>query len=113
VLVDGRKSSLASPSKVANWSEPLSRLEPTLIGTSGNPAEFLEGHVRSDVATVKVTFANGGTMTVKPIRGFVLAVIPREHLAKDAQVSGAVAYDTAGRKLGSESLLPPKPARIR
>jgi hypothetical protein len=43
-------------------------------------------------------------VTVKPIRGFVLAVIPREHLAKDAQVSGAIAYDTAGRKLGSESL---------
>jgi hypothetical protein len=91
---------------------PASERQPLQLGTEGNPAEFLEGHVRSDVATVKVTFANGGTMTVKPIRSFVLAVIPREHLAKNAQVSGVVAYDTAGRKLGRESL-PPKPSRVR
>ena len=80
------------------------------IESYGNPAQFIEGHVRSDVATVKVKFADGDTMTVTPIEEFVLAVVPRQHLAKNSQVASATAYDAAGHRVGSESLLPPKPS---
>jgi hypothetical protein len=81
------------------------------LGTNGNPAQFIQGHVRSNVAVVKVTFADGDTMTVTPIDEFVLAVVPRQHLAKSSQVRSATAYDAAGHIVGRESLLPPKPSR--
>jgi hypothetical protein len=81
------------------------------LGTNGNPAQFIQGHVRSNIAVVKVKFADGDTMTVTPIDEFVLAVVPRQHLTKGAQVSSATGYDTSGHRIGSESLLPPKPRR--
>jgi hypothetical protein len=87
------------------WSQQALQL-----GTSGNPGQFIEGHVRSDVATVKVRFADGGTMTATPIEELVLAVVPRQHLAKGSQVGSATGYDAAGHRVGSESLLPPKPS---
>ena len=59
---------------------------------------------------VKVRFADGGTMTVTPIEEFVLAAVPRQQLAKGSQVSSATGYDAAGHRVGSESLLPPKPS---
>lgn len=78
------------------------------LGTNGNPAQFIQGHVRSNVAMVKVKFADGGTMTVTPIEEFALAVVPRQHLAKGHGAVSATAYDAAGHRVGSESLLPPK-----
>jgi hypothetical protein len=83
------------------------------LGTDGNPAQFIEGHVRSNVALVKIKFADGGTMTTTPIDDFVLAVVPRQHLAKGSQVASATAYDVDGHRVGSESLLPPKPSGRR
>ena len=80
------------------------------IETYGLPAQFIEGHVRSDVAAVKIKFVDGGTMTTTPIDNFVLAVVPHQHLAKSSQVASATAYDAAGHRIGSESLLPPKPS---
>jgi hypothetical protein len=79
------------------------------LGTNGNPAQFIQGHVRANVARVEVKFADGGTMTTTPIDGFVLAVVPRQHLSKSSHVVSATAYDAAGHRVGSESLLPPKP----
>jgi hypothetical protein len=97
--------------EMVSCSSPAPMAQPLELGTSGNPWQFIEGRVRADVATVKVTYADGATMTVKPIEGFVLAVIPRQHLAKGTQVTGATGYNSEGRKVGSESLRPPKPSR--
>jgi hypothetical protein len=83
------------------------------LGTNGNPAQFIQGHVRANVARVEVKFADGGTMTTTPIDGFVLAVVPRQHLSKSSHVVSATAYDAAGHRVGSESLLPPKPSGRR
>ena len=94
--------------EMVSCSSPASMGQPLQLGTSGDPWQFIEGRVRADVATVKVTFADGATMTVKPIQGFVLAVIPRRQLVKGAEVSRASGYNAAGRKVGSESLRPPK-----
>jgi hypothetical protein len=91
--------------------DPPWRGQSLALGTSGAPAQFLTGRVRADVARVRVAFADGATMTVKPIRGFVLAAIPREHLAKQSHVAGVTGYNNAGHKVGSQSFRPPRPAR--
>ncbi len=69
--------------------------------------------MRSDVAVVKVKFADGATMRTTPIEEFVLAVVPRQHLARNSQLASATAYDAAGHRIASESLLPPKPSGRR
>ena len=103
-------STSTPPVKTVSCPNPTWKQQALELGTNGNPAQFIEGHVRSNVATVKVKFADGGTMTTTPIDNFVLAVVPRQHLAKSSQVASATAYDTAGHRIGSESLLHPKPS---
>ena len=51
---------------------PYWRRKALELGMEGNPAQFIEGHVRSNVAMVKVKFADGGTMTVDAHRGLRL-----------------------------------------
>jgi hypothetical protein len=99
--------------EMVSCPNPYSERQALQLGTNGNPWQFIEGHVRADVATVKIKFADGGTMTTTPIEEFILAVVPRQHLAKGSQVASATAYDTAGHLVGSESLLPPKPSGTR
>ena len=59
-----------------------------------------------------MTVADGGTMIVKPVEGFVLAAILHRHLAKQADIASATGYNRAGRKGGSESLRRPKPSHV-
>jgi hypothetical protein len=75
----------------ASWSGPPLRL--------GILAGFLEGRVRGDVERVRVDFAGGGRTTVRPTRGFVLAVMP-----PGAKAIRFVGIGADGRTVATEPL---------
>jgi hypothetical protein len=75
---------------------------PLQLAGVGNPAEFVYGRVRPDVATVALRFADGRHVRVAPSEGFVLYAVRREQLAPGHQVVAAVARDAAGATIGTE-----------
>jgi hypothetical protein len=80
--------------------------QPLQIGTSGSPAEFIQGRVRPDVKSLRLNFADGSTTTVKPNDGFVLAAVSRRHLTADAKVTSIDGFNSAHRRVGHESFQP-------
>jgi hypothetical protein len=79
------------------WSGPPLRL-------SADP-NFLSGRVRSDVATVRLHYAGGGTTMLQPTRSYVLATLPAgrrvaraDGLAKDGRVIAHVSFPPPPRR---------------
>jgi hypothetical protein len=79
-----------------NCAGPAWQGRPLQLGTVGNPAEFVYGRVRPDIATVVLRFADGRHVTVAPTEGFVLYAVPREQLARGHKVVAAVGRNAAG-----------------
>jgi hypothetical protein len=92
------------------WPPPLLSRAVERVGhelsTNGNPAQFVTGRVRGDVAALELTFADGERVRTSPTRGFVLYAVPRAHLAKGHELIAATARGADGKILGSESFRP-------
>lgn len=65
---------------------------------------FLTGQVPPPVASVRVTFADGTSTSVRPISGFVVYAIPSQHVADGRVFLGLTAYDASGRELDRRGL---------
>jgi hypothetical protein len=85
---------------------PVWHGQPLQLGTSGSPAEFIQGRVRPDVESLRLNFADGSTTTVKPNGGFVLAAVSRRHLTADAKLMSIDGFNAAHRRVGHESFQP-------
>lgn len=85
---------------------PVWHGQPLQLGTSGSPAEFIQGRVRPDVKSVRMNFADGSTTTVKPNNGFVLAAVSRKQLTAGAKLTSVDGFNAAHRRVGHESFQP-------
>jgi hypothetical protein len=65
---------------------------------------FLTGQVPPSVASVRETFADGTSTSVRPISGFVVDAIPSEHVVDGRVFVGLAAYDASGRELDRSGL---------
>jgi hypothetical protein len=84
----------------SHWQGPPLRL-------SADP-NFLSGRVRSDVATVRLHYANGATAILRPTRGYVLLTIPAGR-----KLNSADGIAKNGRVVGRMSFIPPNTARVK
>jgi hypothetical protein len=79
------------------------------LSTESSPALFVSGRVRSDVAVVRLRYADGSTSTLHPTRGYVLAAIAPRHLQPGHDLIGADGLARDGHTVGHESFhRPPK-----
>ena len=57
---------------------------------------FVVGHTRAPVERVRLTFADGTTVTTRPTHGLFVLAIPRAHLSTKRQVALALGLDDRG-----------------
>jgi hypothetical protein len=77
----------------------------------GVESEFVSGRVRSDITAVRLEYARGGSTIVHPTRGYVLAVIPPQHLERADRLVRIVGLNSAQKAVGVQTLpVPPKKA---
>jgi hypothetical protein len=71
---------------------------------------FVNGRVRDDVKSVRVRFADGETVVVKPRRGYVLYALPASRLTGQAasRALGADGLDASGRVVATVSFPRPR-----
>lgn len=82
---------------------------PVQLGTEW---QFVSGRVRSDVTSVRLEYAGGGSTTVHPTRGYVLAVISPQHLEGARRLVRIVGLNSTGKTVGVQKLpVPPKSRR--
>lgn len=84
------------------WSGPSLQL-----ATDSTPPRFVSGRVRSDVATVRLLYADGSTETIHPTRGFVLQAMSATHLVTGRELIGADGLGGNGKVIGHVSFTPP------
>jgi hypothetical protein len=58
---------------------------------------FVVGNIRAPVKRVKLRFADGGTLTMRPVAGLFLFVIPRRYLRTERQLAFVRGYDATGQ----------------
>jgi hypothetical protein len=87
------------------------RGQPLQLSTDSSPPLFVSGRVRSDVAAVRLRYADGSTSTVRPKRGYVLVAVSGGHLQPGHEVIAADGYARGGRRVGHESFRPGRPVR--
>ena len=84
------------------WAGPALQL--------GVATDFVYGRVRSDITKVRVDYRGGGSTTLAPNRGYVLATIPSAHLARNQSPARFVGLTSTGRVIATQAVpLPPKP----
>jgi hypothetical protein len=81
------------------------------LSTESSPALFVSGRARSDVAVVRLRYADGSTSTLRPTRGYVLGAIAPRHLQPGHDVIGADGLARDGHTVGRESFHRPPPKR--
>jgi hypothetical protein len=69
--------------------------------------------VRSDVATVRLRFADGSTSALRPTRGYLLQAMTPDHLKPGHEVIAADGFTRNGRTVGHQSFRPGRPVRSR
>jgi hypothetical protein len=87
---------------------PMWRGTPLQLSAGWNPPLFVSGRVRSDVATVRLRFADGSTTTLQPTRGYVLQAMPPSQLKPGHEVIAADGFARNGRRVGHQSFRPAK-----
>jgi hypothetical protein len=90
---------------------PTWRGTPLQLSADWNPPRFVSGRVRSDVATVRLRFADGSSSTLRPTRGYLLQAMPSGHLKPGHEVIAADGYARDGRRVGRETFR--RPPKIR
>jgi hypothetical protein len=70
---------------------------------------FVNGRVRSDVATVRIRFADGFTVTLRPSHGYVLYALPADRLRGERRAVAAEGLDASGKVVAKRAL----PERFR
>ncbi len=81
---------------------------PVQLGTEW---QFVSGRVRSDITTVRLEYAGGGSTTAHPTRGYVLTVMPPQHLARTRRLVRIVGLSSSGKTVGVQNLPVPKSRR--
>jgi hypothetical protein len=79
-------------------------------GTSlqlGVMSDFYYGRVRSDIASVRVDYRGGGSTTLRPTHGYILATLPEAHLTRDRPPMRFVGLGRNGRIIATERIPPP------
>jgi hypothetical protein len=89
---------------------PTWRGTPLQLSAGRNPPLFVSGRVRSDVASVRLRFADGSTSTLRPTRGYVLQAMSPGHLKPGHEVIAADGFARDGRRVGHQSF---RPQRIK
>lgn len=87
----------------AQWTGP-----PVQLTDGWSPGRFVNGRVRDEVKTVRITFADAATVLVKPRRGYVLFAVPGDRLTEERRATGAEGLDASNRVIGRTSF-PPHP----
>jgi hypothetical protein len=82
---------------------------PVQLTAGWSPGRFVNGRVRDDVKTVRIRFADGETVLVKPRRGYVLYAVPGNRLNDDRRATSAEGLDADGHVVG-RSEFPRMPA---
>jgi hypothetical protein len=85
------------------WSGP-----PLQLSSQLRPPRFVSGRVRTDVKKVRIRFADGSSITLRPIRGYVLWAASAKHLREARAAVGADGLRANGSVVGSQSFRPPK-----
>jgi hypothetical protein len=78
------------------------------LGSQFQGPRVVDGRVRDDVETVRIRFADGSSVDLKPTRGYVLWAAQAAHLEPEQAAVGAVGLDGAGAVVGEVSFRPPK-----
>lgn len=86
-----------------SWVGPALQLE-----SDATPTRFVSGRVRSDIATVRLRYADGTTTTLRPTRGYVLQAMTAPHLTDGHQLIGADGLNRNGKLIGHMSFQPPR-----
>jgi hypothetical protein len=60
--------------------------------------------VRSDVTTIRLEYARGAATVVHPTRGYILAVIPPQHLKRAERLVWIVGLNSAQKTVGVQTL---------
>lgn len=76
--------------------------------STGFPPHFVEGRVRSDVKTVRISFADGSSTDVTPTRGFVLWATPAANLAPARRPTEVIGLRADGSEVARKSLESPE-----
>jgi hypothetical protein len=95
-VVDGRPRGTGYRCMWRPWSQ-----SPVQIHAHEMPLRYVGGRVRDDVRTVRVRFADGDTVDVRPRRGYVMYAIPSDRVTDARRPVGADGVDTSGRVVGS------------
>jgi hypothetical protein len=102
-FVDKRHAGVSISCQGRSWRGP-----PLQLSTDSTPSLFVSGRVRSDVATVRLRFADGSTSTLRPTRGYVLQAMPPSQLKPGHEVIAADGFARNGRRVGHQSFRPAK-----
>jgi hypothetical protein len=104
-FVDKRHRGMSISCQGRTW-----RGTPLQLSAGRNPPLFVSGRVRSDVASVRLRFADGSTSTLRPTRGYVLQAMSPGHLKPGHEVIAADGFARDGRRVGHQSF---RPQRIK
>ena len=86
----------------ADW-----RVAPLRVGPQGNPPLFLSGRARSDIAHIRLRYADGDTEGIEPGQfGYVLQALPAEHRAAGSELVELVGLDERGEVVDRIKLQP-------
>jgi hypothetical protein len=107
-FIDRRHAGVSIRCQGRTWRGP-----PLQLSAGWNPPLFVSGRVRSDIATVRLRFADGSMSTVRPTRGYVLQAMPPGQLRPAHEVIAADGFARDGRKVGHQSFRPGRPVRSR
>lgn len=86
------------------WSGSALQLE-----TESTPPRFVFGRVRSNVASIRLRYADGTATTIRPTQGFVLHAMTAAQLSSRHQLVGADALGRNGESIAHESFTAPAP----
>lgn len=75
----------------------------------GVESEFVSGRVRSDITAVRLEYAHGAPTIAHPTRGYILAVIPPQHLERADRLVRIVGLNSAQKTVGVQTI--PTPPR--
>jgi hypothetical protein len=107
-FIDKRHRGVSISCQGRTWRGP-----PLQLSAGWSPPLFVSGRVRSDVATVRLRFADGSTSALRPTRGYVLQAMTPDHLKPGHEVIAVDGLTRNGRTVGHQSFRPGRPVRGR
>jgi hypothetical protein len=97
-----------APTIQCHW-KPLSRAPVQVNAGWRGRWRFVNGRVREDIESVRIRFADGWTVTLRPRRGYVLYALPVDRIRGERRAVAAEGLDASGNVVAKRAL----PKRFR